>query len=226
MKKESLEVIYKAIQILEAIILIILGIVVCAFANNENLQNAINYCLAFILIIFGLFTIAFSYLFSKGVISLDSVFGALLVSLGILLICKEDVVSLYLPLFFGIMLITYGSIFFVETIVLVINIRKDSSLALKLVVFILTTLVLIGGGITIVLIHENATELILVLVGVLLILLGILSLCHFISKAKKKDGTSLINTNKQISHVNKSNDKSSKQNETTTVDVKEINYKK
>lgn len=194
MTKEKVEGLHKALQIFESIILIILGIVVCSFAYNEGLQGSISYCLAFILLIFGLFNIAFSYLFKKGISSLDTIFGSFLVALGILLIASPEIVNEYIPLFFGTLLITYGTIFLIETIVLIFKIKNNQNAALKFILFAFITIILIGGGVAIVYFRENIQEIILILVGVVLILLGILSLVHIITKIKKKQEEALVQT--------------------------------
>lgn len=219
MKKEQLEAIHKGIQILESVILIILGIIVCGFANNENLQGAIGYCLAFVLLTFGLFNVAFAYLFKKGVSSLDTIFGVFLISLGFLLIIESQVLNEYIPIFFGIMLITYGSIFLIETIVLSIQLKKNPNLAVKFAIYIVITIFLIGGGILIVIFRENLQTLILIIVGVILILVGALTLIHLVTKLKKKEAQALIRADEQPTRAKKKSKK--EEDEVVSTQIKE-----
>ena len=222
MKKEQLEIIHKAIKILEAIILIILGVIVCGFANNEDLQGSIGYCLAFILLTFGLFNVAFAYLFKKGVSSLDTIFGVFLISLGFLLIIESNVLNEYIPIFFGIMLITYGTIFLIETLVLSFRLKKNPNLAIKFAFFMVITIILLGGGIVIVLFRESLDTLILILVGIILVLVGVLSLVHLFTKLKKKEAQALVKADEEPTKTKKkSKKKEEEKEEPSPIEAKE-----
>ena len=59
------------IKLFEGIILMALAIVFFCFASNEGLANAISYCIATVLLIFGILTICFCFLLGKGVISME-----------------------------------------------------------------------------------------------------------------------------------------------------------
>ena len=223
MKKVSTDIVYKAIQILESIILVILGVIICIFSGSESLQNAIGYCVAFILMIFGLFTIAFSYLFSKGISSLDTTAGTFLLALGALIMINPQIVTEFVPLFLGILLIVYGVICLIEVIAIAVNLKFNKGLTWKLILYILLTIILMMCGILIIIFLDSVASFINILLGVILIILGIILFVLAVKRVKKKSQSKALTKSNNVRKKSSSSVKSNNKKQPEAIDVIDIN---
>lgn len=165
--------IYRAIKICEGIIIFVVGLIVCIFSGNQTFQEAISYCVATVALIFGLLTITFAYLFSKGIASVDTISGSFMVALGVLIIINPEIITQFIPLFFGILLIVYSCIFLIQTIVYYLSIKVNKNNLIKAICYTILDILLITGAILVFVFMESVNQRINVLIGIILMLLGI-----------------------------------------------------
>ena len=224
--KEKFNVIYQAIKILESLILVIIGIIICIFSGNQNLQNAISYCVAIIALVFGLLTIAFSYLFSKGIGSIDTISGTFMISLSILIIVNPNIVTDFIPLFFGILLIVYAVIFLIETFNIGLNLKINKGATLKFFGYLILSILLLVGGILVVCFLERVSQIINILIGTILIIVGICLFILTITSLRKSQtkSTALVKTKskKKVKSnvIDVSTETKSKENDVKLIDKK------
>ena len=224
--KEKFNVIYQAIKILESLILVIIGIIICIFSGNQNLQNAISYCVAIIVLVFGLLTIAFSYLFSKGIGSIDTISGTFTISLSILIIVNPNIVTDFIPLFFGILLIVYAVIFLIETFNIGLNLKINKGATLKFFGYLILSILLLVGGILIICFLEKVSQIINILIGTILIIVGICLFILTITSLRKSQtkSTALVKTKskKKVKSdvIDVSAETKSKENDVKLIDKK------
>ena len=82
----------RVIKAIQGLLFISLGIVICVFYNNSSLHSAISYCVSTVILAYGLLTIAYSYLFQRGIASTDAISGVVLCSLSIFIYAVPDIV--------------------------------------------------------------------------------------------------------------------------------------
>lgn len=215
----KLPLIYKGIKIVEALIIIVIGIIICIFSGNETFQNAISYCVATIALVFGLLTIAFAYLFQKGIASVDTISGTFMVSLGVLVIINPEIITNFIPLFFGIILLVYAIIFLIETIVYYLNVRFDKKNLTRAIIYTIVTIILsIGAGLVLAYL-DKAYQWINILIGIMLIVIGIALIIYtFVSETNNKRE----NSNYPLAPNGSSTNSGTKDSGAKVVDVKAI----
>ncbi len=187
---------YKWVKIIQSILLIVFGIVLCAFSNSKDIQNALGYITASILLLYGILTIGFGLIFSRGTLSAENVSGCALIALSVLIFITPDIVMNYIPTFAGVMFLSFGLIFLIEGIINSTN--KNRHLRFAIINYLLFGLFAILGIVTLVLNYspsESNQELIkmilIIFIGIILIISGIFLIVYygFNPKFKVKETT-------------------------------------
>jgi len=193
---------YKWVKIIQNLLLITFGVVLIIFCSNTDLQGALGYIAASILLIFALLTIGFATIFDKGLLSVENLAGSALIALAIALYIHPQVVVEYIPAFIGTILIVYGVIFLLD---LIIMISKKTIKTLNYFIHIPIIIILLGLGITAVVLSyspqsETTRSVMMVVLGVILILVGAVLIFYYAANPKFKVETKTVVTNdgKQI----------------------------
>ncbi len=196
-------ILYRAIKAIQGFIILALGVVICIFFNNSELNNALGYCLGIVTLIYGLLTICFSYLFQRGIASFDMLSGVILSALSIFIFINPDIVNKFLPMFFGVTLLIYSLILIIE---LVINIISKN--IKKIVGFTIASLLFLLAGIFITIFafkQDEYTNYVVLVIGIILICIGGF-LVFFSLFAPKKEilvsENSIANSNRNIESKN------------------------
>jgi hypothetical protein len=177
--KNNNDLIYRAIKIVEAFVIIGLGVIICIFNSEDNLKNAIGYCVATALLIFGLLNIAFAYIFDKGLLSYDTFSGVFITTLSILVFSSPTSIMEFLPIFIGVLLIVYSVAFIFETVTLYIQ-----KTYFRAIFYTVATSIILVGGILI-LIYKSAAEIqsaITIIIGAAFILVGLIMIATTVAK--------------------------------------------
>lgn len=175
---------YKWVKIIQSILLIAFGIVLCAFSNSKDIQDALGYITASILLLYGCLTIGFGMVFSRGTLSAENVSGCALLALSVLIYVNPDIVMDYIPTFSGVMLLSFGLIFLMEGIIVLANKSKQNRYAI--INILLCLLFLILGIVTLVLNYsssannQNTIKMILIIfIGIILMVSGIFLIVYY-----------------------------------------------
>ena len=182
-EKESRVDIYKWIKILQAIILMVLGILFIIMSvssnNGDDISLMLSLSMGIVLSVYSVMEILSGYLLYRHPFNRDVLFGEVLLALGIVMFIKRDVLSEILSYFviayffiFAVMLIVYG-------IDAVVHKPNKHSLRDGILSFIAAGLLAAGAGVYTYyyLNQETAVEkYMLMIVGVLMIAVGIFSL--------------------------------------------------
>lgn len=235
-KKYSTEndvVSYKWVKIIQSFLLIVFGVVLCIFSKSTDIQNALGYITASIILLYGILTIGFGLIFAKGILSIENVSGAALIALSVLIYVNPNIVMEYIPVFSGTMLCSLGCIFLVETFIAFISKRISSG-----ILYLISTLIFCGLGITTIVLNYSSNEsnqafikgLLIILIGCILILGGLIMIFYYAANPKFKinkqeiiseDGTkkfTVIETERKIVKEKKSKTKKAKKVETKDLD--------
>lgn len=183
---KNMVVMDRAIKIIQAVVLIALGVIVCVLSGNVQFQQSIAYCVATVSLVFGLFSIAFAYLFSKGILSSDIIIGAFLIALGILVFVSPNIIYNFLPTFLGVLLMVYSIMLLIEAITSFINIKKVPRNLWRGLMYSLLFALLFVGAILMFVYREHANQWINIVVGALFIVGGFMLLLYIIFKPRLK----------------------------------------
>jgi len=212
-RKVVLESVIKAF---EGFILAVLGVIFIIFCNNEQLYYAVTYCVATVLLVFGLFSMCLSFLLGKGLLNADIVSGALLSGIGITLYVRPNTLKETLPLIVGCTIFFILLAFIVEIILCFKNKQK-----LRGILYIICAVLLLGFALTIVILDaindENNNEnldqkIIMITIGITFIITGISYTVFSILKLVKKENKEIEKSNKKEEKNNKRNKKKNKEN--------------
>ena len=175
---------YKWVKIIQSLLLIVFGIVLCAFSNSKDIQNALGYITASILLLYGILTIGFGLIFSRGTLSAENVSGCALIALSVLIFITPDIVMNYIPTFAGVMFLSFGLVFLIEGIIN--STKKSRHLRFAIMNYLLFTLFSILGIVTLVLNYspsESNQDLIkmilIIFIGIILIVSGIFLIIYY-----------------------------------------------
>ena len=164
---------YKWVKIIQSGLLIVFGLVLCIFSNSTDVQNALGYIAASIVLLYGVLTIGFGMIFVKGILSIENVTGAALISLAVLIYVNPQIVLEYLGVFAGTMLLVFGLIFTIEGVIA--GISKNSG-KFMLAIDIIAAILFIGlGAATLYFNYSSSNDtlrmILIILIGVILIIL-------------------------------------------------------
>lgn len=181
----------RVIKAIQGLLFISLGIVICVFYNNSSLHSAISYCVSTVILAYGLLTIAYSYLFQRGIASTDAISGVVLCSLSIFIYAVPDIVIKFLPLFFATFLIIYSVLFLIETIIAIADTSKikGTKNIFKCIIYSFITIIVMALGIFILVvsIKEGSTlsNYLVLIIGIIIVLTGCLLTAYALIAPKK-----------------------------------------
>lgn len=179
---------YKWVKIIQSGLLIVFGLVLCIFSNSTDVQNALGYIAASIVLLYGVLTIGFGMIFAKGILSIENVTGAALISLAVLIYVNPQIVLEYLGVFAGTMLLVFGLIFTIEAVIA--GISKNSG-KFMLAIDIIAAVLFIGlGAATLYFNYSSSNDtlrmILIILIGVILIIAGCLLIFYYAANPKFK----------------------------------------
>lgn len=194
---------YKWVKIIQSGLLIVFGLVLCIFSGSQDVQNALGYITASIILLYGVLTIGFGMIFVKGILSIENVTGAALISFSVLIYVNPEIVLEYLAVFAGTMLLIFALIFIIELIIGLVN---KTARVLSTVIYVLSIIFFLSLGITTLYFNyatDNSTlkMVLIILIGVILIIAGALLIFYYAANPKFKidqqviyseDGTSKV----------------------------------
>ena len=179
---------YKWVKIIQSGLLIVFGLVLCIFSNSTDVQNALGYITASIVLLYGVLTIGFGMIFSKGILSIENVTGAALISLSVLIYVNPLIVLEYLGVFAGTMLLVFALIFVIEIVIALIS--KNSSKFLLAMDIVAAIIFLALGTATLVFNYSSSNDtlkmILIILIGVILIIAGCLLIFYYAANPKFK----------------------------------------
>ena len=174
---------YKWVKIIQSFLLIVFGVVLCAFSYSKDVQNALGYITASIILLYGVLTIGFGMIFVKGIMSIENVTGAALISLSALIFFYPQIVLEYIPIFASSMLIVFALIFLIDGFMSLFGQAKNKALAILL---FLLAFIFVGLGITTLVLnyHNNSDQdiirmILIILIGVILIIAGAFLIIYY-----------------------------------------------
>lgn len=179
---------YKWVKIIQSALLIIFGFVLCIFSGSNEVQDALGYITASIILLYGALTIGFGLIFVKGILSIENVTGAALIALSVLIFVNPLIVLEYIALFVGVMLLVFALIFIIETIISLASKNRNKFL---LTVFIIASIIFLAlGTLTICFNYSNNNEYLkialIILIGIILIIAGCLLIFYYAANPKFK----------------------------------------
>ncbi len=179
---------YKWVKIIQSGLLIVFGLVLCIFSNSTDVQNALGYITASIVLLYGVLTIGFGMIFSKGILSIENVTGAALISLSVLIYDNPLIVLEYLGVFAGTMLLVFALIFVIEIVIALIS--KNSSKFLLAMNIVAAIIFLALGIATLIFNYSSSNDtlkmILIILIGVILIIAGCLLIFYYAANPKFK----------------------------------------
>lgn len=179
---------YKWVKIIQSALLIIFGLVLCIFSGSNEVQDALGYITASIILLYGALTIGFGLIFVKGILSIENVTGAALIALSVLIFVNPLIVLEYIALFVGVMLLVFAFIFIIETIISLASKNRNKFL---LTIFIIASIIFLAlGTLTICFNYSNNNEYLkialIILIGIILIIAGCLLIFYYAANPKFK----------------------------------------
>ena len=161
---------YRVIKAIQGLILVALGLVICFLFQEDGLKNAIGYCVAAVVLIYGVLTIAFSYMFQRGIASSDMISGTVLAALSVFLFVNPSLVIQFIPIVAASALFIYSLILIIETIIAFVH-----KAYLRGSLYILATLcfLTLGGVSVYYFLQEDGLNIVVMLIGIILILAGL-----------------------------------------------------
>lgn len=175
---------YKRVKIIQSLLLIVFGIVLCAFSGSKDIQNALGYITASILLLYGILTIGFGLIFSRGTLSAENVSGCALIALSVLIFITPEIVMNYIPTFAGVMFLSFGLIFLIEGIINSLN--KSRHLRFAVLNYLLFVLFAILGTVTLVLNYSSNSQnqdlikmILIIFIGIILIVSGVFLIIYY-----------------------------------------------
>lgn len=182
---------YKWVKIIQSLLLIIFGAVLCAFCNSKDIQNALGYITASIILLYGFLTIGFGMVFARGTLSAENVSGSALVALSILIYVNPNIVMDYIPTFAGVMFLSFGAIFLIEGIIS--SLKKNRHVRFALINYLSAALFIVLGVTTLVLNYSSSADnqdlirmILIIIIGLILIVSGIFLIIYYALNPKFK----------------------------------------
>ena len=185
---------YKWVKIIQSALLIIFGIVLCIFSNSTDVQNALGYITASIILLYGALTIGFGMIFVKGILSIENVTGAALISLAVLIFVNPEIVMEYLAVFAGTMLLVFALIFIIEIVIAIVS--KTTKSAMFIIDILAAIIFLVLGILTIYFNYSSESStlrmILIILIGITLIIAGGLLIFYYAANPKFKVNQKVI----------------------------------
>lgn len=185
---------YKWVKIIQSALLIIFGVVLCIFSNSTDVQNALGYITASIILLYGVLTIGFGMIFVKGILSIENVTGAALISLAVLIFVNPEIVMEYLAVFAGTMLLVFALIFIIEIVIAIVS--KTTKSAMFVIDILAAIIFLVLGILTIYFNYSSESStlrmILIILIGITLIIAGGLLIFYYAANPKFKVNQKVI----------------------------------
>ncbi len=185
---------YKWVKIIQSALLIIFGIVLCIFSNSTDVQNALGYITASIILLYGALTIGFGMIFVKGILSIENVTGAALISLAVLIFVNPEIVMEYLAVFAGTTLLVFALIFIIEIVIAIVS--KTTKNAMFIIDILAAIIFLVLGILTIYFNYSSESSILrmilIILIGITLIIAGGLLIFYYAANPKFKVNQKVI----------------------------------
>ena len=185
---------YKWVKIIQSALLIIFGVVLCIFSNSTDVQNALGYITASIILLYGALTIGFGMIFVKGILSIENVTGAALISLAVLIFVNPEIVMEYLAVFAGTMLLVFALIFIIEIVIAIVS--KKTKSAMFIIDILAAIIFLVLGILTIYFNYSSESStlrmILIILIGITLIIAGGLLIFYYAANPKFKVNQKVI----------------------------------
>ena len=185
---------YKWVKIIQSALLIIFGVVLCIFSNSTDVQNALGYITASIILLYGALTIGFGMIFVKGILSIENVTGAALISLAVLIFVNPEIVMEYLAVFAGTMLLVFALIFIIEIVIAIVS--KTTKSAMFIIDILAAIIFLVLGILTIYFNYSSESStlrmILIILIGITLIIAGGLLIFYYAANPKFKINQKVI----------------------------------
>ena len=185
---------YKWVKIIQSALLIIFGIVLCIFSNSTDVQNALGYITASIILLYGALTIGFGMIFVKGILSIENVTGTALISLAVLIFVNPEIVMEYLAVFAGTMLLVFALIFIIEIVIAIVS--KTTKSAMFIIDILATIIFLVLGILTIYFNYSSESStlrmILIILIGITLVIAGGLLIFYYAANPKFKINQKVI----------------------------------
>ena len=185
---------YKWVKIIQSALLIIFGVVLCIFSNSTDVQNALGYITASIILLYGALTIGFGMIFVKGILSIENVTGAALISLAVLIFVNPEIVMEYLAVFAGTMLLVFALIFIIEIVIAIVS--KTTKSAMFVIDILAAIIFLVLGILTIYFNYSSESStlrmILIILIGITLIIAGGLLIFYYAANPKFKVNQKVI----------------------------------
>ena len=185
---------YKWVKIIQSALLIIFGVVLCIFSNSTDVQNALGYITASIILLYGALTIGFGMIFVKGILSIENVTGAALISLAVLIFVNPEIVMEYLAVFAGTMLLVFALIFIIEIVIAIVS--KTTKSVMFIIDILATIIFLVLGILTIYFNYSSESStlrmILIILIGITLIIAGGLLIFYYAANPKFKVNQKVI----------------------------------
>lgn len=196
---------YRVIKSIQGVIVLVLGLLFAIFFQNDTMYSALSYSLASVVMIYGILSILFSYLFQRGVASTDTISGVILIAISFFVFFNPNTVINFLPMIFGTILITYSMVLFIEVTINSFDLVKHSkikndgyskiksNLVKNIILYSIVGALFLSLGIVILFFGEFARtqsskkpdQIIVLIIGIILILIGLfLSIYPLISPKK------------------------------------------
>ena len=185
---------YKWVKIIQSALLIIFGVVLCIFSNSTDVQNALGYITASTILLYGALTIGFGMIFVKGILSIENVTGAALISLAVLIFVNPEIVMEYLAVFAGTMLLVFALIFIIEIVIAIVS--KTTKSAMFIIDILAAIIFLVLGILTIYFNYSSESStlrmILIILIGITLIIAGGLLIFYYAANPKFKVNQKVI----------------------------------
>ena len=160
---------YRILKSIQGLILVALGIVICVLFNRDGLKDAIGYCVATVVLVYGILTIGFSYMFQRGIASSDMISGTILSALSIFLFVNPELLIEFIPIVGASALFIYSLILIIEAVISFIH-----HTYFRGSIYIIVSLcgIALGSVSIYYFLQPNGLDIVVMLIGIILILAG------------------------------------------------------
>lgn len=186
---------YKWLKMVEALVLIIVGVVFACFYNNGDFASAVGYGFAVVLLVYGIIEIVGSLLLKRSVFSSEIILGLIIIAVAVMLLVYSGKLSdnpgefnALITWFFGIFIAGYAIVLVASGIMEIVP-KKDEKKRLPLgILELVVAAALIALDVVLWVFgfkEESATNPVLVLIiAVSLILMGLIAIGNVALAAK------------------------------------------
>lgn len=146
---------YKWLKLIEAIVLIVIGVIFACFCNNADFTRAVGYGFAVILLVYGLIEIVGSLLIRRSVFSSDVLLGLIVIAVSVLLLVYSGALAEnasqfneIITWFFGILIGGYALMLIASGVLDLLPKEGERKRTLRAVLVFVSAALLIGLDVT------------------------------------------------------------------------------